>query len=435
MSGNGTTTLLQQIRKIELRILRKWIFWTDDCESNEILEQVKIKNDCTSILRSLSELKTFDNNNEEEELKEYLIFAGKFYLNDNSLAPWISHESIKFSKSFIENLIIMKDNNSNNNRKQQVENIILDLLENKLLEMKREGLSKNVNNSGYYNKSNKIQIGGKLIGINYTKTLDKMEEFKKNHITLLGYLNILIDNYYTNLEKNWRIILPLMLSFLDDTDLLVKRESVILLNKICVLILNNNNNSDNNIIIKSQTMPLFKTAIQPLLLALPSLTPEDKSILILPISYNTILNLFKVSIKDKLDYYNMMSALLNDTILPSISKCKDYIKVLNELLKILQNFLIECDNFKIVLTKQIIYTLLTVLMDPYIVYANDFIIIRIIKIIQSCLENIPIERRFKFKYDVLGCMGTIKRRISRIENHPTSNLDISIENLVEFVNV
>lgn len=416
--------LTEKEQELETLLTRKWCFWEADCEGDIKIEQKNLNEKCTHIINIIDELLTNDFN---KISNEYILFLAKFYLSDSSLAPWASIESKKISIKWINRYI------ENDNNKGEIEQLIIRRLETILIEIKRNGLSNNVNSSGY-NKKLKLQIGGKLIGSSYTKIIDKMDEFKKNNLTYLGYLNILIMKY--DVETNWRIVLPLLLTFLDDTDLLVKRESVLLLDNIAKgIITNKYKDLNNNIVLKSQTMPLFKDAIFPLLLALPSLTPEDKSVCILSISYTTMFDVFEISIKDKIEYYNFMSALLNDTILPSINKCKDYVNVLNELLRILQDFLNRCKGFEIVLTKQIIYTLLTVLMDPYIAYGGNDLIGNIISIIQQSLENVPVERRIKYKYDVLGCIGTLKRRLVNTNNYNSEFERNQLNSLIKCVDI
>lgn len=416
--------LTEKEQELETLLTRKWCFWEADCEGDIKIEQKNLNEKCTHIINIIDELLTNDFN---KVSNEYILFLAKFYLSDSSLAPWASIESKKISIKWINRYI------ENDNNKGEIEQLIIRRLETILIEIKRNGLSNNVNSSGY-NKKSKLQIGGKLIGSSYTKIIDKMDEFKKNNLTYLGYLNILIMKY--DVETNWRIVLPLLLTFLDDTDLLVKRESVLLLDNIAKgIITSKYKDLNNNIVLKSQTMPLFKDAIFPLLLALPSLTPEDKSVCILSISYTTMFDVFEISIKDKIEYYNFMSALLNDTILPSINKCKDYVNVLNELLKILQDFLNRCKGFEIVLTKQIIYTLLTVLMDPYIAYGGNDLIGNIISIIQQSLENVPVERRIKYKYDVLGCIGTLKRRLVNTNNYNSEFERNQLNSLIKCVDI
>lgn len=416
--------LTEKEQELETLLTRKWCFWEADCEGDIKIEQKNLNEKCTHIINIIDELLTNDFN---KVSNEYILFLAKFYLSDSSLAPWASIESKKISIKWINRYI------ENDNNKGEIEQLIIRRLETILIEIKRNGLSNNVNSSGY-NKKSKLQIGGKLIGSSYTKIIDKMDEFKKNNLTYLGYLNILIMKY--DVETNWRIVLPLLLTFLDDTDLLVKRESVLLLDNIAKgIITSKYKDLNNNIVLKSQTMPLFKDAIFPLLLALPSLTPEDKSVCILSISYTTMFDVFEISIKDKIEYYNFMSALLNDTILPSINKCKDYVNVLNELLRILQDFLNRCKGFEIVLTKQIIYTLLTVLMDPYIAYGGNDLIGNIISIIQQSLENVPVERRIKYKYDVLGCIGTLKRRLVNTNNYNSEFERNQLDSLIKCVDI
>lgn len=410
---------LDELHLLEKKLVRKWVFWEEEDDITVIAEQNEIRKQCDSIVEQIDQC--IDNNHASEKL---VLFMGRFYLEDKSLAPWTSTKSKNISTRFFQRIV------ADANMKEKCESFIVDKIHNTLQEMKSANLSSEVNSSGY-KKTSKLKIGGKLIGSTYTKMLDKMEKFKNDHLTELGHLHFLIEK--TDMEKNWRYILPLLLAFLDDTDVLVKREAALLLDMIC-LKLAIIEPIPANIIIKSQTMPLFKTAIQPLLLALPSLTPETKSVEILLPAYKAIFDLFQVSITDKLEFYNSMSALLNDTLLPSIGKCKDYAQVSLELTLILQEFLQRCGDFSKVLTKQVIYTLLTVLMDPYISFAPA-VVSAILLVIQECMASNSAESRKRFKYDVLGCMGILKRRLQNRENHLDANIEGQIEVLVNCVNI
>lgn len=404
---------LDEIKLTEEKLVRNWVFWEEEGDNLLRSDQRKIREQCDALVKGITQ---YDEKN--SLCKEHILFIGKFYLDDTSLAPWTSRESRNHSAKVIDQLM------ATTSVTKECENIIVEKLQSALEEVKKAGLSNEVNNSGY-RKSATLKIGGKLIGASYTKMLDKMEKFKSIHVTELGYLHILIQK--TDLEKNWRFILPLLLTFLDDTDVLVKREAAILLDSLCKRIITSGH-AKSNILLKSQTMPLFKTAIQPLLLALPSLTPEAKSVKILFLAYQTIFDLFLVSITEKLEYYNAMGAVLNDTILPSIGKCKDYAQVLLELGRVLREFLQRCGEFAQVLTKQIVYTLLTVLMDPYIIYAPD-VVLSLLTIVQESLQNLLPERRQKFKYDVLGCTGTLERRLQN-RGYSDANIETQVENLV-----
>lgn len=392
-------SLLEETEQLKSELRRSWKWWGPEMSATEVSEQKIIADKCASLVDKL-----IDTGSESSIIGEYISFLCLFYFEDNSYAPWVTMKARKSVRCYIDKL-------KENQTEFDLEQLIIQQLKHTLEALKSANLSNNVNASGYRNTS-RLKIKGKLTGNNYTKILDKMEIFKKSHITSLGYLNVLIN--HSNITKNWSFILPLLLSFLDDTDFMVKREATVSLNKICTLISEGEDSGPQNILVKTQTAPLFKTAIQPLLLALPSLTPESKSVEILPVSYDTMFKLLKLSIIDNLEYYKNMSALLNDTILPSIGKCKDYVLVLSTLLKILEVFIDKCDIFAMVLMKQVIYTLLTVLMDPYIAHAPD-IVCDILSLIQHCMDDIITGDHSRYKYDVLGCMGTLRRRIPNDE--------------------
>lgn len=393
------------------RLNRNWVWWKDDAEVDIWRQQLAIVADCDVLIKRVSLSSEYNNKTIE--------FMSIFYYNEKSMIPWFNPESRNLAIKYVDEY---HKTNSN-----ELENIIITKLQNTLMDIKTLNLGSSTNESGY-KLTSRIKIREKLIGQNYTQTLDKMEAFKAKHLLSIGYLSVLIT--HTNVKENWRFILPVLLSFLDDTDFMVKREACNSLNMICDKLLLEG--SESNIIRQSQTLILFKNAIQPLLLALPSLTPESKSIIILPIAYDTIFKLFKLSIFDDLEYYANMSALLNDIILPSIGKCKDYINVLYKLLEILQQFISECGQFSIVLSKPIIYTLLTVLMDPYIAHASS-IVTKCIDVLQFSISKINEGRRNKYKFDVMACMGTLKRRIP--EQQMTVELSDKIQSLQNAVDI
>jgi hypothetical protein len=408
---------MDEIDSLSLKLERNWVFWETDAEQDVWRQQTLLSRECESIIDKI----TTHSVNEETELQKIIKFLGMFYFSDCSIVPWVTDRSRNEVFKFFD-LLVKKD-------EIQLQEVILEQLHVTLLELKKLGLNNNVNLSGKRITS-RIKIREKLLGASYTQTLDKMEIFKSKFLTSLGYLNVLIN--HSDIKKNWNIILPVLLSFLDDTDFMVKREACISLNMTCNSLFEASKSKESNILLQSQTLPLFKTAIQPLMLALPSLTPEQKTLLILPISYDTTFKLFELCIPDKLTFYSTMSALLNDTILPSIVKCKDYVNISLELLEILKAFLEHCDIYAGVLSKPIVYTLLTVLMDPYIAHAPT-VVLSCIRIIQKCIENVDYERRYRYKYDVKGCMGTLKRRMSA--EQITDELNLLISSLLSTVNI
>lgn len=425
--------LEERIRILEEKLVRRWSFFEDEEDSAVAAEQKEIRTDGEELVCTV--FNNFHLNDNHIQLKKYtFLFMAKYYsVNEkDSLMPWSSVKSRSAAFQYVRSFCNVREDGVNSQTQEQlnvIEEILIDAVKHVLDSVKSSGLTNEISSAGY-KTTTRMKIAGKLIGKSYTSVLDKMDEFKKKYLTSLGYLGVLVE--YTNIEKNWRFILPLLLTFLDDTDLFVKREACFILCTICDRI-SPNKLSEKNIVLKSQTMPLFKNAIQPLLLALPSLTPEEKSVLLLPTAYHTIFILYSISIQDKLEYYTAMSALLNDTLLPSIGKCKDYVKVLGELLDILKTLLEKCDEFAIVLTKQVVYTLLTLLMDPYIVYGGD-VVTKTVFIIQFCIENVPKNRRVRYKYDVLGCMGTLKRRLATT-NNPNAATIAQIDNLLKCINV
>ncbi|TID23199.1 hypothetical protein CANINC_003216 [Pichia inconspicua] len=326
-------------------------------------------------------------------------YALIFYFDKRSLAPWITSKSRELAKSYIESC-------------SDVMEIAEAVAERTLLAYKKLGITTEVTPSGHRSISH-IKIRENLIGKSYTSSLDKREQFKKDFITSIGSLNYLIAKS-ENIEQSWKYILPLLLVFLEDSDMMVKREAALSLNNLLERL-----ESGTNILIKSQVMPLLINAIQPLLLAIPSLTPADQTIVILPIAYETIFKIYKIGISKPLERYMALDSLLHDTILPSLTKCKESIPVSETLLKVLQNFLVECDIYATVVAKPIIYTLLTILMDPYVAFAIP-IVDGCVEVVTECL--LKVKSKDKYKYDLDACIRTLRRRISNLSESTDSKM-------------
>ena len=369
--------------------------------------------------KSVSELLKGDFQGADAHLTALVPYICRYCFEDVSRAPWTTAEGRRCARNITMTL--------SQNFSEQMQNALIAASLPALEDIKKFKLADKVTATGRSQMS-RMTIRDKLIGRSYTQTLDKMDVFKRDHVTSLGYLNALIMCY--DVERNWRYIMPLLLTFLDDTDSMVKREACCSLNLLCYRLPRNSE----NIIKKSQTLPLFTKALHPLLLALPSLTPEEKSGIILPIVYDTTFMLYRLAVIDDLERYSTLSALLNDTLLPSISKCKDYVDLILILMDILNQFINECESYAIVLTKQIVYTLMTVLMDPYISHAEK-VVAAMVGIVHRCIDNVPRERRARYKYDVRGCMGTLKRRLSARDDRDLADVLDKIDALLEAVDV
>lgn len=417
----GCKSVVEQFEKCAGDLTRNWVWFPleDGTNTSEIKDQKDIAHHQEVLIQKLEQC--LDVNEQDVFSLELITDVCRHCFADESQAPWSTRESRRVARN-IANKLSLKHGN-------QMEEALIENLKPILEEIRRRKLADNVTSTGHKQMS-KMAIRDKLIGRSYTQTLDKMDEFKHDFLPSLGLLNALVLYYGDDIEQNWRYIMPLLLTLLDDTDSMVKREACLTLNIIC----DGLESSLNNIIKKSQTLPLFTKALQPLLLSLPSLTPERNSIQILPIAYDTMFKLYRLSIDDNLKRYSLLSALLNDTLLPSIGKCKDYIDLTLILMDILDQFLKECESFAIVLTKQIVYTLMTVLMDPYIAHSEK-VIIAVIDIIQQCINNVPLERRGRYKFDVRGCMGTLQRRLDARNDRDLSELKARMQELLKSVDV
>lgn len=397
-----------------------WNWWLAEADSEVQIKQTEICNSCTSLISKLLEE---EHKHNEEETVEIAEFVARFFFDENSLAPWTTQESRSRAREFIKTTL------RNETCRKKVEHLLVKKLQHVLLEMNKLGLSNSVNVSGYKHIS-RMKIRDKLVGGSYTQTLDKMALFKKRYLPYMGYLNVIVE--CMDIEENWRILLPLLLSFLDDTDFMVKREACNSLNRVCAILMDTRDaGAKSNILYRSQTMPLLYKAVQPLLLALPSLTEESKSVVIVPLAYDTLFKVYRLSIDDDLEYYTRMSALLNDTLLPSIGKCKDHVHVLMKLLHILQQFSMLCGSFSVVLTKPVVYTLLTVLVDPYVAHAPG-VVAGCIDVIDQCIQKVPETGRIRYKYDILACVGTLRKRLAT-SNHNTEELGSKLDALVIMV--
>lgn len=343
--------------------------------------------------------------NQNDDLDtENLLFLSVFYLSDESLAPWSAIGYRQRIRDYIDT------------HQFNYEKLIVGKLEEAADYGKRLKISNNRPALDSKNKPRMI-INEKLIGKSFSQGLENVSLFKKDYVYMLGYLNLLISK--CNISKNWRLILPILLIFLDDTDVMVKREACILLQKILVI--------NDVVIIQSQTGPLFERSIHPLLLSLPSLTPEEKSIVILPIAYDTLFKLFKVGNTNATDTngllrrYTKLGNLLNETVLPSMYKCKDYLDLLNVLIEILSQLMKECERFLKVLARQIIHASMTILVDPQIAFSTTTVL-KLMDVLEQCLSTCG-ERKSKYKYDVLACMAILDRRIPD---------NLQVQNRIEF---
>lgn len=343
-----------------------------------------IRQECEDILSEIADT-------DSTATVSVIQFVLKFYFGEHTMAPWVTTKSRQIANFYLR-------------KNSDFCDITIEAVETTLQEFRKLGLTSDVTKTGYKSAS-RIKIRDKLVGQSYTSLLDNRELFKKEFITSFGYLNYLILRSQ-KIEQNWRYILPLLLSFLEDSDMLVKREAA-----ICLISLLDRLNVGKNIVVASQTLPLLTAAIQPILLAIPSLTPIDQSAIILPIAYEATFKLYRIGIPESMDRYIKLSALLNDTLLPSLTKCKDYVPLMTVLIEITHEFLQQCEDFKMVVSKPIIYTVLTILMDPYVAHAVD-IVNGCVDIISDCLES--VENREKYKYDIDACLRVLRRRIEAV---------------------
>lgn len=223
----------------------------------------------------------------------------------------------------------------------------------------------------------------------------------------LGLLYSLVS-IPNSIDSNWSIILPTLLAFFDSVDFLKKREASLILSYIC-------ESSQSNIIKRTQTEPLFSESILPLLL--PTLNKPEITIKTLPIGYSTMIKLLDgIYLQSDLDkesenfksnqlkYYLRLSALLNDHLISGLQV--QNINLLTTVINIISDILSHLGPFGKVVSRQIIWEVLNLLMDPYI---SDTIMDNCIDLVIQCTSAMG-ESAKKLKFDILGCSGVLKRR-------------------------
>ncbi|VEU22563.1 DEKNAAC103375 [Brettanomyces naardenensis] len=251
-----------------------------------------------------------------------------------------------------------------------------------------------------------------LVGTSFSQIVNERELFVRRNIYRINGLKLAADRLSAEkLDRNWGLVFPLTMSFLDDTETLVKAEAC----TIILRILNKLTPGKQNIIARSGVEPVIFDSIVPIILALPSMTPKEKSCRALPIAYKTIFKLWNVTENESLNL--KLSMLLNDFICPSIVKVKDIPELVLILLDVIKDGLVpEAGDYVIVLRKQILYTILDVLTDPFIVYS--------LTVVNACLNTIrALNGLKKNRYDIIGCLLKLQIRIKRSYSDRTNSTD------------
>lgn len=366
---------------------REWIWTKSDQNWNSIAysEQELVASKVNETLSIISE--------SSRRGKTSIVFAARCNFPKGSFVPWVSENTRSLARSFIDSC-----------DQTELEETLIEQIEGGLRLLRSLKLQSEVDKGGR-KTSHKLKVLGKLLGKTMSDSYDKMNEFKRTNIMDLGVLYSLIQ--LGNIELNWRFILPYLLAFFDDSDFFIRREACLCLISICDRLASSEDTT--NIIIKSQTEPLLRDAILPLILSLPTLTPVEQSIDLVDVSYNSLLKLCKLNFRDELEFNLQLSSVLNDYLLPSMSKVQEYPEILIVLLGKLEMVIQLAGSYTLVLSKQIIFTILSTLMDPYMVHAKD-VIMKLLTLLKSCLKFYSGEGLEEYKFNVSGCLGVLKRR-------------------------
>jgi len=126
------------------------------------------------------------------------------------------------------------------------------------------------------------------------------------------------------LEAHFPLLVPAILAMIDDSSTHFKTTGLNLL----IQILKPIQQSGSDILLRTNLVSVFRDAITPCLLSLPSITPEDKSLKILGAAYPALLALFKTAHKtpkkqssqtqeDKLEYLASLTMILRPNLVSS----------------------------------------------------------------------------------------------------------------------
>lgn len=290
--------------------------------------------------------------------------------------------------------------------KALIERVIIEELQTSLEDLRGLKIGSGVDRAGR-RREQKMKILGKLVGKDMSDSHDKLIDFVKSHQTDLALVQALVL-VSDSLERNWRYILPMLLAFLDCNDFFIRREACLVLLELCARLSEVDEDKEDNILIKSQTEPFLRERIVPLMLSLPSLTPDAESVALVDVSYDALLQMVEVAYTD-LDLNLHLASILNDYIIPSMTKVQDHPQVLDVLVDKLCRVVVASADFATVICKQIIFALLSILMDPYLVPVHKSVV-KLLRALQLCLSVYQNCNMDEYRYNVLGCMGVLRRR-------------------------
>ncbi|KAJ5257007.1 hypothetical protein N7478_013111 [Penicillium angulare] len=122
---------------------------------------------------------------------------------------------------------------------------------------------------------------------------DSTKPWKNTDIYATPALSWIVSQYKTenigHLEKHFPLLVPAILSLIDDSDPLAKVQGCTLLDNLLGPI----QKSSSDILARTNLVSVFEEAITPCLLSLPTITPEQDSLRILQVAYPVLLSLFK----------------------------------------------------------------------------------------------------------------------------------------------
>ncbi|KAJ5083552.1 hypothetical protein N7456_012979 [Penicillium angulare] len=161
---------------------------------------------------------------------------------------------------------------------------------------------------------------------------DSTKPWKNTDIYATPALSWIVSQYKTedigHLEKHFPLLVPAILSLIDDSDPIAKVQGCTLLGSLLIPI----RNSNSDILARTNLVSVFEDAITPCLLSIPTITPEQDSLCILRVAYPVLISLFKAD-------YLTDSPRAGHSELPNSER-----KYKNKLAKILRSNLISSFN-------------------------------------------------------------------------------------------
>ncbi|ODV93742.1 hypothetical protein PACTADRAFT_4644 [Pachysolen tannophilus NRRL Y-2460] len=329
-----------------------------------------------------------------------------FYIED---VPWSNEYMTKLSRCCID--VILRDLQQKD-KDFFITTILHDILKPRLIEVnKLNRTDLKLNKKKELFKGIQPQLG---FSKNSSHELDHWKLKNTKLLSTMGFIiNFEVQDEYQNFLK---IIIPLLLNFLDDHECSIKYQSCKILSQII-----NQYKRDN--LIKSY-YAIFIDSLKKCLLYLPSLTPISKSSKLLSEAYPLLIQLYQLYYRDESELNEKLILLIQDYILISITAVKDKsFQILLILLDILNDYLIS--NLKIdiipVLSK-LNDELLSLLIDPYVLLKPE-LVTKILMILRNFMKYCWIIIDKKYKYDYLGAFTITYKRLNDDESN-ISNLKL-----------